>query len=288
MTTFVGLFMHIFLLKNVKLMQLRKLFILISGLMCLCFASCITSQRVNYMQQPGGPIPSYSDTLAYTDYILQKGDRLYIRVYTIDEKTNTMLNGGMSGQYMNQIGSQQNSGSDLYTYLVDDQGEIHFPLIGALSVRGLTVREVKRELEKALQPITHTSSVEVRVVQRYFSVIGSNRSGRFMLPKEKVTIFEALAMAGDISNYGDRSKVRIIRESEDGTEVKSFDIRSKEIINSEYYYVEPNDVIYIQTLNEQFFSMTSFASVLSTIATTLSFGIFVYSFIDTYLVKPFK
>ena len=63
------------------------------------------------MQQPGGPIPSYSDTLAYTDYILQKGDRLYIRVYTIDEKTNTMLNGGMSGQYMNQIGSQQNSGS---------------------------------------------------------------------------------------------------------------------------------------------------------------------------------
>ncbi|MBO5961151.1 MAG: hypothetical protein J6P99_04870, partial [Paludibacteraceae bacterium] len=73
-----------------------------------------------------------------------------------------------------------------------------------------------------------------------------------------------------------------------GTEVKSFDIRSKEIINSEYYYVEPNDVIYIQTLNEQFFSMSSFASVLSTIATTLSFGIFVYSFIDTYLVKPFK
>lgn len=270
-------------------MQKRKLLIPLYGLLCLCFASCITSNRVNYVQKPGGPIPSYSDTLSYTDYILQKGDRLYIRVYTIDEKTNTMLNGGMSGQYMNQIGSSQyNSGSDLYTYLVDDNGAIHFPLIGALSVRGLTVREVKRELEKALQPITHTSSVEIRVVQRFFSVIGANRSGRFSLPKEKVTIFEALAMAGDISNYGDRSKVRIIRESEDGTEVKTFDIRSEEIINSEYYYVEPNDVIYIQTLNEQFFSMTSFASVLSTIATTLSFGIFVYSFIDTYIVQPAK
>ena len=266
-------------------MKKNKLFIFLYGLVCMCCASCITSNRVNYMQEPGGAIPSYSDTLAYTDYILQKGDRLYIRVYTIDEKTNTMLNGGMSGQYMNQIGSNQyQSGSDLYTYLVDDNGEIHFPLVGTLMVRGLTVRRVKSELEKALQPITHTSSVEVRVVQRFFSVIGANRSGRFALPKEKVTIFEALAMAGDISNYGDRSKVRIIRESEEGTAVKSFDIRSEEIINSEYYYVEPNDVIYIQTLNEQFFSMTSFASVISTIATTLSFGIFIYSFIDTYFI----
>ena len=269
-------------------MHKRRLHILLYVVLCMCCASCITSNRVNYLQQPNTIIPSYSDTLSYTDYILQKGDRLYIRVYTIDEKTNTLLNGGMSGQYMNQIGSQQNSGSDLYTYLVDDKGEIHFPLVGDIAVRGLTVREVKRELEKALQPITHTSSVEIRVVQRYFSVIGANRSGRFSIPKEKVTIFEALAMAGDISNYGDRSKVRIVRESENGTEVKSFDIRSAEIINSEYYYVEQNVVIYIKTLNDQFFSMTSFPSVLSTIATTLSFGIFVYSFIDTYLVQPFK
>ena len=127
-----------------------------------------------------------------------------------------------------------------------------------------------------------------KVVQRYFSVIGANASGRFPITKEKVTIFEALAMAGDISNYGDRGKVRIIRETEEGTEVKMFDVRSEDIINSEYYYVEPNDVIYIQTLNEQFFSMTSLASVISTVATTLSFGIFIYSFIDTYIVKPLK
>ncbi len=269
-------------------MQVYKLllfvFIITGGL-----TSCITSRRVNYMQSPRSGIPSYTDTLVFTDYLLQKGDRLYVRVYTPDEKTNMMLNGGTSSNLMTQIGSNSSSTNvDLYTYLVDDNGEIKFPLVGMLPVRGKTVREVKVDLEERLKPYVSAASVEVKVVQRFFSVIGANASGRFPITKEKVTIFEALAMAGDISNYGDRGKVRIIRETEEGTEVKMFDVRSEDIINSEYYYVEPNDVIYIQTLNEQFFSMTSLASVISTVATTLSFGIFIYSFIDTYIVKPLK
>ena len=76
-----------------------------------------------------------------------------------------------------------------------------------------------------------------------FSIIGSGTNGRYPIMREKMNIFQALALAGDISTFGDRSSVKILRESPSGTRVSVFDIRSKEIINSEYYYIQPNDVI---------------------------------------------
>jgi polysaccharide export outer membrane protein len=99
------------------------------------------------------------------------------------------------------------------------------------------------------------------------------------MPKEKLTIFEALAMAGDIGDFGDRSKVRIIREIEGDTKVKMFDVRSEDIINSEYYYVEPNDVIYIQRIKGQSFGINSVTTTISVVATSLAFGGFVYGLV---------
>jgi polysaccharide export outer membrane protein len=94
-----------------------------------------------------------------------------------------------------------------------------------------------------------------------------------------VTIYEALAMAGDIGDFGDRSKVRIIRESEGQTKVKVFDVRSADIVNSEFYYIEPNDVIYIQRIKGQSFGINSAATTVSVVATTLAFGGFVYGLV---------
>jgi polysaccharide export outer membrane protein len=122
-------------------------------------------------------------------------------------------------------------------------------------------------------------SVEVNIVRRSFSVISDQGSGTFTIPKEKVTIFEALAMAGDIGDFGDRSKVRIVREIEGQTQVKIFDVRSKDIINSEFYYIEPNDVIYIQRIKGQSFGVNSVTTSISVVATTLAFGGFVYGLV---------
>jgi polysaccharide export outer membrane protein len=122
-------------------------------------------------------------------------------------------------------------------------------------------------------------SVEVNIIRSSFSVISDLGSGVFTLPKEKVTIFEALAMAGDIGDFGDRSQVRIIREIEGQTLVKVFDVRSEDIINSEFYYIEPNDVIYIQRIKGQSFGINSVATTISVAATTLAFGGFIYGLV---------
>lgn len=255
----------------------------------LVLFSCVTSKRVNLLQEPGkNGIPHYADTLSYEDYELRIGDRLYVYVYSVDERIDKMFNasgGGVSSSQMRQSMGGAGGSYDLYTYLVQDDGTIDFPMVGHIPVRGMTTREVKRYLEKELSSFIkgygdyQMMSVEVNIVRRSFSVISDRGSGTFNIQKEKVTIFEALAMAGDIGDFGDRSKVRIVREKEGSTFVREFDVRSKDIINSEFYYIEPNDVIYIQRIKGQSFGVNSVTTTISVVATTLAFGGFVYGLV---------
>ncbi|HOH71383.1 MAG TPA: hypothetical protein PK552_04945, partial [Paludibacteraceae bacterium] len=113
------------------------------------------------------------------------------------------------------------------------------------------------------------------------SVIGEAGSGRYQIPKEKLNIFQALAMSGDMSTYSDRKKIQLIRQTEQGTVVKTFDLRSKSIINSEYYYSQPNDVIYVPFDGARYFGVTHFTGILSLVISTLSFGLMIYG-----IVKP--
>jgi len=243
------------------------------------------------MQEPNKDVPAYGDTLSYEDYLLRKGDRLYIHVYSIDEKTARLFNSGQTNTRQYARGGGAYNTSDLYTYVVDEDGDITFPTIGKQQVRGLTTREVKYLLEDQLSGLVKTLgnqsmlSVEVQVVQRSFSIIGPTKSGRYSLNKEKVTIFEALAMAGDLGNTADRKEVMLIREIEDSTIVKTFDLRSKDIVNSEYYYIEPNDVLYIRYMKGYSFGITHVTSTISVVASTFSFGVFIYSFVDRIVTK---
>lgn len=266
-------------------MSYKRILIL---LLPLLMASCVTSKRVNLMQEPGkNGIPQYADTMSYEDYELRIGDRLYIYVYSVDERVDKMFNSssGTIGMQMLQGSGGVGGSYDLYTYLVQEDGCIDFPMVGRVPVRGMTTRGVKRVLEDELSSFIKSygdyqmMSVEVKIVRRSFSVISDRGSGTFNIQKEKVTIFEALAMAGDIGDFGDRSKVRIVREKEGQTQVKEFDVRSEDIINSEFYYIEPNDVIYIQRIKGQSFGINSVTTSISVVATTLAFGGFVYGLV---------
>ena len=258
-------------------------------LLALALSSCLTSKKVNLLQEPDGKkIPSYVDTLDFEDYRIRTDDRLYIQVYSVDESLTKLFNQGMNNYSMRQqmMGGGDTYGtSELYSYLVDENGNIQYPMIGDIPVRGKTTREVKILLEEQLAGLVKKigdyslMSVDVRVVNRYFSVIGAVQSARVPLLKEKVNIFEALAMVGDIADYGDHSKIRILREIEGETTIRTFDIRSKDIINSEFYYIEPNDVIYIQYMPGHTFGINHVSTTIAVVATTISFGGFIYAIV---------
>ena len=266
---------------------MKKLFyILLVGFL---LSSCVTARKVNYMQQPDKQIPHYADTLSFEDYQLRIGDRLYVYVYSLDESVMKMYNAGgtNASQMRQQMGQGGQYGSyDLYTYLVDEEGYIEFPTIGKLYVQGKTTREVKYMLEEELGtllkeiPGYSMVSVEVNIVNRSFSVIGA-QSGRYTINKEKMTIFEALAMVGDLGEFNSRKEIKLIREKNGVTTIKTFDARSEDIINSEYYYIEPNDIIYIRQIPGYSFGINHVTTVIGVTAATISFGVFIYSIVQT-------
>lgn len=272
---------------------MKKQILILSGILLLALSSCVTSKKVNLLQEPGkNHIPEYVDTLDYEDYQLRIGDRLYIYVYSVDEGVMKLFNAsgasqsGYSSGYYRQQGSNTNGGTyDLYTYLVYEDGCIDYPLIGRLYVRGLNTREVKQALEKELGTYIKSYgdynmiSCEVNVVQRSYSIISQRGTGNFPIRKEKLTIYEALAQAGDVGDWSDRSQVQIIREIEGQTRVISFDVRSKDIINSEFYYIQPNDVIYVRQLKGKAMGVSNAATTVAIVSSTLGFGGFIYGLV---------
>lgn len=244
-------------------------------------SSCVMSKKINYLQD-GGDVPVYNDSVDFDDYLLQCGDYIYIRVNAIDLEMADMFNGNVSITSMTYV-TPDNSTARLYLYLVEEDNCIDYPYVGRLEVKGKSLREVKLLLEEKLSGMLHGFSVDVRLANRSFSIIGESGSGRYNIPREQLTIYEALAMSGDLSLYANRKDVHIIRQTPEGTKVMKFDLRSKSIIDSEYYFIQPNDVIYIPFDSAKHWGANHFTSVLSMTFATVSFGLFVYSIVDAIL-----
>lgn len=136
----------------------------------------------------------------------------------------------------------------LQPYLVDNEGKINFPVLGELKVEGLTKKETELMIVEKLKPyIKETPIVTVRMVNYKISVIGEvMRPGTFTISNEKVNLLEALAMAGDMTVYGLRDNVKLIRENANGKqEIITLDLNKAETILSPYYYLQQNDVVYV-------------------------------------------
>lgn len=249
-------------------------------LIALALTSCITTLQTNYLQVPKNTRSTFNDSSLYEDYRLKEGDRLYIKIYSTDTKTNTLINGSENTGM--QMLSGSSTSTDLYTYYIKADGNIQFPIIGEVQLKGKTLRESKKTLEESLKPLLNRNSVDVRMIGKSFSIIGAGKSGKYVFPKEKINIFQALALVGDVGLYTDRSKIRILRQTQSEPLIKTFDIRNEDIINSEFYYLEPDDIIFLQPMKSQFFGVTTFWNGVSTIITTISFGTGIYGL----LAKP--
>ena len=136
----------------------------------------------------------------------------------------------------------------LQPYLVDNDGNINFPVLGELKLGGLTKREAERLIIDRLKPyMKETPIVTVRMVNYKISVIGEvTRPGTFTISNEKVNLLEALAMAGDMTVYGLRDNVKLIREDANGKQqIVTLDLNKAETILSPYYWLQQNDIIYV-------------------------------------------
>ena len=215
----------------------------------LAVTSCSTPKNVAYIQNSDSIDYSKSEFL-YDARIMPK-DILTITVNTVNPEAsapfNLVISTALSTESSRSIGNQR----ALQTYLVDNNGCIDFPIVGTLQVGGLTKSmceklihdKIKRYMNAEENPI-----VTVRMSNYKISVIGEvNRPGMFTVGNEKINIFEALAQAGDLSIYGVRDRVKLIRENAKGRkEIHTINLNDANIVNSPYYYLQQNDVVYVE------------------------------------------
>lgn len=226
--------------------------------------SCGSTKNVAYFQNSDTVDLSQSQFL-YDAKIMPK-DQLTITVSTTNDEAAVPFNLTVpTPQSVNSRSSY--SQAMLQTYLVDNSGNITYPIIGEIHVGGLTKSEAEnmiREKIKVYMAEAENPIVTVRMTGYQISVIGEvARPGTFTVSREKITVLEALAQAGDLTIYGMRNNVQLIREDADGKKAIYFlNLNDANLINSPYYYLQQNDVIYVtpnkvKAQNSSVGSMTS-------------------------------
>lgn len=183
-------------------------------------------------------------------YKIRPNDQLYISVLSDDREKTDFLNMSSSG------GIGGGAGMDLLTYLVDENGNISYPQLGEVAVEGLTLLEVRDKIQKEVDKYVLNTSVIVKLANRTFTVLGDvNGGGLIQMPKNQYTIFEAIGAAGGVSDGGNRQKVRLIRETPEGTRIVNIDLTDDDLLSSDYFYILPNDVLYVEPNNYRIYSV---------------------------------
>lgn len=243
----------------------------------ILLSSCVTNKKIEYLQPvTNEDIPSY-ESFSPEAYRIQVGDELFISLMPYDADVSMIIN-GQGGAATTQLTTE--ASINLRSYNVDADGTILFPVIGKVKVTGLTTREIHELMDAKLKGVLYEEAqVIVKLVNKYVSLVGDfKRPGRYVIYKDQLNIFQAIAMGGDLTNFGNRTEIRIIRVTPEGQVVKTFDLRSEEIVHSEFFFVQPNDVIYASRIKGQFFQMDSFSDFLSTITAPITLLILVLNF----------
>lgn len=215
-------------------------------LICILLASCQSYKKVPYLQDSGEVQRAVAEAELYDARIMPK-DLLTIVVSCSDPELAMPFNLTVA----TPVSASQNSLTNqpaLQQYLVDNRGNIDFPVLGTLHIGGLTKGEAESLIKEKLKGyIKENTIVTVRMANYKISVIGEvNAPGTFTISNEKVNLFEALAMAGDMTVYGLRDNVRLIREDADGHQhIITLDMNRADIVQSPYYYLQQNDILYV-------------------------------------------
>lgn len=226
------------------------------ALTSLLFASCIPIKDLTYLQEKESKSPEKAIiALESKPYRLQTNDVLSINLKAIDPKLVAIFN---VSTLENNQNLNQNSESGLYFngFRVDDHGNIRMPILGEINVLGFTLEEVRLKIEKQLLAEYFNKEanlfVDVKLSGFRYTINGEvGMTGTKILFQERVNILEAVANAGDITMVGNRREVTIMRKSPTGVEMHNLDLTDKNVIYSPYYFLQPNDYIYVKPLKQK-------------------------------------
>ncbi|WP_312993422.1 polysaccharide biosynthesis/export family protein [Chryseobacterium flavum] len=215
-------------------------------LLSIVLLSCKPKQNMVYMSQHN--MEEEVAKAKFQGLHIQEGDILLILVSALDEAAVKPFNLNTA----NKVGSASQTGINQYVqpseYLVNEDGFINFPVLGNVYVKGMTQVQLKDDLESRLKRYLKDPLVTTTLKNFNVSVLGEVKvPGQKESTTQKLNIFQALSLAGDMTDFGDRTKVKLIRTADNGEDqVVNLDLSRSDIVNSPYYYMKQNDVLYVE------------------------------------------
>ncbi|MEC4050895.1 polysaccharide biosynthesis/export family protein [Flavobacterium sp. SUN046] len=256
---------------------MKKIKVLVFIVSLILFTSCVSRKKMVYFQeseQVGGSDNSKGN-VANFEPVIQNDDMLFIQVSDLEADAVTHFNLQSSQSVTDaagiNAGSNNTYAAQKQTYLVDNIGNIDFPVLGSISVGNLSVTKVKELLREKLTVYLKNPIVNVRIVNFKVSVLGEvNKPGTVSIVSQRVTLPEALAMSGDLTIYARRDNVLLIRDVQGVKTYNRIDLTNSNIVDSPFYYLDQNDVIYVEPRKVKLNS-TAISSNITTVISIVSF-----------------
>lgn len=249
---------------------------MLAALFAVLFASCVPQKKMLYLKE--AQMDTENTSINYInersiDYKLQPGDNLYIRfINTIDERSAALLNG-------NTVNNSNTGTSDasiyLRSYTLNEEGCIELPLVGVIELKNLTVDQAKDKLQTSLNQYVNQTTVIVKLSNFNLTVLGEvTRPGMYKVYQSQINLFEAVALAGNMTNFAKKDNVKIVRQTDNGSKIVTVNMGDADILSSPYYYLKPNDIIYVEPLKIKQWGFTTFPY--STVISIISLAVTLY------------
>ena len=251
---------------------------MLAALFAVLFASCVPQKKMLYLKE--AQMATENTSINYInersiDYKLQPGDNLYIRfINTIDERSAASLTGNFTSNGNNNMTTD--ASIYLQSYTLDEEGCIELPLVGVIELKNLTVDQAKEKLQNSLNQYVNQTTLIVKLSNFNLTVLGEvTRPGTYKVYQSQINLFEAIALAGNMTNFAKNDEVKIIRQTDNGSKIVTVDMGDADILSSPYYYLKPNDIIYVEPLKLKQWGFSSFPystviSILSLALTTVT------------------
>lgn len=240
-------------------------------LLFIVLTSCTQQKQLIYLKD----VASDSTTTLIPnnnipEYRIQQRDILYIKIMTLNEEMNNILNVGSSSSSSQLYQSETNLFINGYT--VDDSGSVEIPILGKIKVLNSTIVEAQQAISEKADVYLKDANVFLKLMSFKYTILGEvNKPGTYNNYNNQLTILEAIGKSGDITPYGNRKKILILRPTQNGTKVYKVNLTDKDLLSSKSYYLLPNDIIYVEPIKSKIFqiNMPSLGLLLSSITTLI-------------------
>jgi polysaccharide biosynthesis/export protein len=251
--------------------------VILAFALLLLAASCVPIRKTSYVQEDKSMRVQQVDNMYFIDEpvddLIRSGDELYIKVSSADEGKTAF----------NETSQDRIYDPSVISYTVDEEGYVKLPYINRIKLSGLTLVQASESMEEELSQYLYFPSVFVRYVNNKVTILGEvNNPGVYVFNYKSINILQAIGYAGDISVFGNRQKVLIVRDEGDYSSKYKVDLTSDVLLTSQYYMLKSNDIVYVEPLKSKKWGMEEFPYDL--LFSLVSLTIVVLTFMVSYLI----